>query len=111
MQSRNYCLILKTLLGKDSKASYREFTDVFKFFEKVMAEGLPADEIGPRIMPIIIWSPQDLSSIWKSLNTGGGARKSGDRHCCHLCPCTGNKITSYLVDENRFVAVLFCCVP
>ena len=105
VQSRNYCFVMKTLLGKDSKAAYREFADVFKFFEKLMLEGLPENEHGPRIMPLLIWSPQDMSSIWKSLNTGGGARKSGDRHWCHLCPCTGNKIASFLVDENRFVAI------
>jgi hypothetical protein len=109
VQSRNYCFVMKTLLGKDSKAAYREFSDVFKFFEKVMVEGLPENINGPRIMAITVWSPQDLSSIWKSLNTGGGARKSGDRHWCHLCPCTGNKIASFLVDENRFVAVSFSC--
>jgi len=57
-----------------------------------MIQGLPANEYGPRIMPLIIWSPPDLSSIWKSLTTGGGARKSGVRHWCHLCPGTGNKI-------------------
>jgi hypothetical protein len=96
---------MKTLLGKDSKAAYREFADVFKVFEKLMLEGLPENEHGPRIMPLLIWSPQDMSSIWKSLNTGGGARKSGDRHWCHLCPCTGNKIAFFLVDENRFVAI------
>jgi hypothetical protein len=64
---------MKTLLGKDSKAAYREFADVFKFFEKLMLDGLPENEHGPRIMPLLIWSPQDMSSIWKSLNTGGGA--------------------------------------
>jgi len=106
VQSRNYCFIMKTLLGKDSKDAYKAFGDVFKFFETLQKEGLPANEHGPRIMPIIIWSPQDLSSIWKSLNTGSGARKSGCSHWCHLCPCTGNKIASFLVDENRFV-ILF----
>jgi hypothetical protein len=73
VQSRNYCFILQTLLAKDSKNAYQEFKDVFQFFERVMSEGLPASEYGPRIMLLIIWSPQDLSSIWKSLNTGGGA--------------------------------------
>lgn len=37
---------------------------------------------------------------------GGGARKTGDKHWCHLCACTVNKIASYLVDENRFVVYL-----
>ena len=80
VQSRNYCFIMKTLLGKDSKSAYQEFADIFKFFEMLMLEGLPANENGPRILPILVWSPQDLSSIWKSLNTGGGARKVGDKH-------------------------------
>jgi hypothetical protein len=56
-------------------------------------------------MSIIVWSPQDLSSIWKSLNTGGGARKTGYKHWCHLCACSGDRIASFLVDENRFVHV------
>ncbi len=94
---------MQSLLGKDSKAAYGEFKDVFKFFDKLMAEGLPANGNGPRILPIIVWSPQDLSSIWKCLNTGCGARKHGDKHWCHLCPCTGNKIAFYFIDENRFV--------
>lgn len=103
VQSRNYCFILKSLVGKDSKQAYREFADVFKFFDNLMANGLPLNNNGPRIMPLIIWSPQDLSSIWKCLNTGSGARKHGDSHWCHLCPCTGNKIGFYCVDQNRFV--------
>ncbi len=105
VQSRNYCFIMKSLLGKDSKRAYAEFSDVFKFFDDVMKNGLPANENGPRIMPIIIWSPQDLSSIWKCLNTGSGARKHGTTHWCHLCPCTGNKIGSFSVGLNRFVCI------
>jgi hypothetical protein len=103
MQSCNYCFIMKNLLGKDSKEAYQEFADVFKFFENVMKEGLPASALGPAIMPIIIWSPQDLSSIWKSLGTGSGAKKKGDTHWCHLCACTGDGIASFTVEENRYV--------
>jgi hypothetical protein len=95
VQSRNYCFILKSLVGKDSKQAYKEFSDVFKFFDTLMEHGLPENVNGPRIMPLIIWSPQDLSSIWKCLNTGSGASKHGDSHWCHLCPCTGNKIGFY----------------
>jgi hypothetical protein len=101
VQSRNYCFIMKSLLGKDNKAAYEHFHDVFKFFDDVMANGLSRDGDEPAIQPITIWSPQDLSSIWKCLNTGCGARKHGDKHWCHLCPCTGNKIAFYLLDENR----------
>jgi flagellar biosynthesis regulator FlbT len=101
VQSRNYCFIMKTLLGKDSKAAYREFSDVFLFFEKVFKEGLPENRHGPKIVPLLIWSPQDLSSLWKSLNTGSGARKTGDKHFCYLCSCTGGQIGSFLVEGNR----------
>jgi hypothetical protein len=64
VQSRNYCFIMKTLLGKDSKAAYREFTDIFNFFENLMKDGLPENDFGTRIMPVMVWSPQDLSSIY-----------------------------------------------
>jgi hypothetical protein len=101
VQSRNYCFALKSLLGKDCKTAYKEFSDFFLFFEQLKKYGLPESALGPRIMPMEIWSPQDLSSVWKSLNTGGGARKNGTNHFCHLCPCTGNTIARFLVDENR----------
>ena len=100
-QSRNYCFAVKSLMGKDTKDAYKQFEDFFKFFEKVREEGLPASEFGPALLPIIVWSPQDLSSMWKCLNTGSGARKNGKTHCCHLCVCTGVRIVRFLVEENR----------
>ncbi len=106
-QSRNYCFAMKSLIGKDSKTAYKEFSDFFLFFERLKKYGMPASELGPAIMPMEIWSPQDLSSIWKCLNTGSGARKNGTTHFCHLCPCTGNTIVRYLVEENRYSYTLF----
>lgn len=73
----------------------------FKFFEKIMEEGLPESELGPAILPFIVLSSQDLSSMWKCLNTGSGARKNGNTHFCHVCACTGNTFVRYLVEENR----------
>jgi hypothetical protein len=98
---------MKTLLGKDCKAAYIEFKDFFLFFERLKRYGLPASQYGPRLLPMEVWSPQDLSSIWKSLNTGTGARKNGNSHFCHLCPCTGNIIARYLVEENRYITCIF----
>jgi hypothetical protein len=63
--------------------------------------GLPQCTHGPRILPMDTWSPQDLSTIWKCLNTGSGARKNGDIHFCHLCPCSGNTIVCFVVNDNR----------
>jgi len=78
---------MKTLLGKDCKSAYKEFSDFFNFFERLKKYGLAATEHGARLLPMDVWSPQDLSSIWKSLNTGSGARRNGNNHFCHLCPC------------------------
>jgi len=66
-QSRNYCFAMKSLL--------------------------PASQLGPEILPIEIWCPQVLSSIWKSLNTGGGAGKNGDTFLICLSLCSGFTIT------------------
>jgi hypothetical protein len=41
VQSRNYCFLLKSLLGKDSKKAYQEFKDVFEFFDMLMKEDYP----------------------------------------------------------------------
>jgi len=79
----------------------KNFPIFFLFFECLQKYGLAESELGPAIMPMHIWSPQDLSSVWKSLNTGGGARKNGNNHFCHLCPCTGNTIAKFKVDDNR----------
>jgi hypothetical protein len=100
-QSRNYCFALKSLVRKDSKPAYKEFSDFFSFFEKLQKEGLPASEWGPRILPVKVWSPQDLSSIWKCLGTGSGARKNGNTHFCNLCACTGNTIAEFKIDDDR----------
>jgi hypothetical protein len=35
VQSRNYCFIMKTLLGNDSKSAYQEFAGIFKFFLQI----------------------------------------------------------------------------
>jgi len=101
VQSCNYCFPMKSLLGKDCKLAYREFSDFFLFFEHLKKYGLPRTELGPAIKPLNVWSPQDLRGIWKTLNTGSGARKNGNKHFCYLCSCTGNTISSFRVDANR----------
>ena len=70
-ESWNFYFAIKSLIGKDSKKNYKEFTDFF--FENVKKFGLPVAELGLAIMPMDVWSPRDLSSIWKCLNTGSGA--------------------------------------
>jgi hypothetical protein len=45
VQSRNYCFALKSLLGKDCKSAYREFSNFFLFFERLKSNGLPETEL------------------------------------------------------------------
>ena len=72
---------------------------MFVFFDYVMKQGLPANQYGPAILPIIFWSLQDLSSVWKSLGKGGGAKLR--KHFCHLCPCLSANILFAKEDANR----------
>jgi len=48
-----------------------------------------------------VWSPQDLSSIWKCLNTGSGTKKNCHSYFCHLCPCSSRDTLFFTVSENR----------
>jgi hypothetical protein len=45
---------VKTLSGKDLKAAHQEYSDVFVFLEKLFKEWLPANEHGPKFMPLLI---------------------------------------------------------
>jgi hypothetical protein len=94
-QSRNYCFAMKSLIGKDSKRPIDSFAIFFAFFEGVKKFGLPESELCPLIPLIIAKSQQDLSSIWKCLNTGCGVRKNGDTYYCHVCISNGNSIVCF----------------
>ena len=76
VQSREFCFSIKILLASDSKDLYKnEFTEFFKFFEDIGRNGLAGSEHGPAFKPFKIVSPQDMSSFWKSLGSGGAATK------------------------------------
>ncbi len=98
-QSRNNCFVMKSMIGRDCRDSYEHFRDMFAFFDYIMKHGLPESQYGPAIQPIIVWSPQDLSSVWKTLGKGGGAKRR--KHFCHLCPCLSENILFAKEDENR----------
>jgi len=98
-QSRNNCFVVKSMIGKDCRDSYEQFRDMFSFFDQVMKHGLPRNDDEPELLPIVFWSPQDLSSVWKTLAKGGGAKRR--RHFCHLCPCLSENILYAKVEDNR----------
>lgn len=86
-QSRNFCFIFKSLIGRDTNEAYDEFSDFFKFFEKLGQEGLPETQYGPRLQPMDVWSTLDMAGLWKCLKTGTGARRTCSSYFCYLCAC------------------------
>jgi hypothetical protein len=82
VQSRDLCFPFKMILTRDTKTLYHEhFKDFFDFFARLNREGLP--ELG--IQPIMVSSPQDMSSMWKALGRGGGCKvKTFFCYCCAM---------------------------
>jgi hypothetical protein len=89
---------MKGMIGRDCQDLYEQFRDMY-FFDCIMKFGLPANQYGPAILPIIFWSPQDLSSVWKSLGKWCGAKQR--KHFCHLYPCLSANILFAKEDANR----------
>jgi hypothetical protein len=63
--------------------------------------GIPASEYGPQLLPMHVWSSQDMSSLLKCLKTGTGARRDCNSYFCHVCPCNSKDILFFTVGENR----------
>lgn len=42
-----------------------------------------------------------MSSLWKCLKTGTGARKNCNSYFCHLCPCNSKDILFFTAGNNR----------
>jgi hypothetical protein len=82
VQSRDLCFPFKMMLTRDTKTLYHEhFKDFFDFFARLNREGLP--ELG--IQPIMVSSPQDMSSMWKALGWAGGCKvKTFFCYCCAM---------------------------
>jgi hypothetical protein len=82
VQSRDLCFPFKMILTRDTKSLYQEhFKDFFDFFSRLNREGLP--QLG--IYPIMVSSPQDMSSMWKALGRGGGCKvKTFFCYCCAM---------------------------
>jgi hypothetical protein len=55
------------------------FKDFFAFFSRLNVEEIP--ELG--IIPIMVSSPQDMSSMWKALRMGGGCKVKAFFCCCY----------------------------
>jgi hypothetical protein len=83
VQSRELCFPFKMILTRDTKSLYQEhFKDFFDFFGRLRDEGLPTHGI----RPMMVSSPQDMSSIWKAIGRGGGCKNK--TFFCYCCAAT-----------------------
>lgn len=80
-QSRNLCIPLKIMMGRETKETFVEFASLFKFLDNLSdAATLPAEMEG--FLPFSCMTNCDLSAQWKGLCKGGAAK-------VHTLPCTG----------------------
>jgi hypothetical protein len=79
-QSRNLCLPLKIIMGRETKDTFREFACLFQFFDNLSEEGKLPNELDG-FKPFSCMTNCDLSAQWKGLCKGGAAK-------VHTLPCT-----------------------
>ena len=91
-QSRNSCIPLKWMMGRETKETFAEFATLFEFFDNLSeAETLPPEMAG--FMPFRCMTNCDLSAQWKGLRKGGAAK-------VHIFPCTGCATESDSLDTK-----------
>ena len=80
-QSRNLCIILKLMMGRETKETFADFGSMFKFLDSLSdAASMPVELEG--FLPFSCMTNCDLSAQWKGLRKGGAAK-------VHTLPCTG----------------------
>lgn len=86
VQSREMCIPFKIVISKDGKDAYTtQFQDFFQFFEVLEKN---ADVYGYKTFNIA--SPQDGSSVWKTMKRGGACKVH--THFCAYCACTSAQV-------------------
>ena len=107
-QSRDLCFPAQITFGRDCKALYEDcFQAFFDYFNdgcKVSAQfGLP------ELSNFRVLSPQDMSSIWKTVGLGGGSHSK--EYFCYCCSCRKQDIRIGKVDCNRCSTCVRLLVP
>lgn len=80
-QSRNLCIPLKIMMGRETKDTFVEFGPLFQFIDALSkVDTLPLEFTD--FVPFRCMTNCDLSAQWKGLCKGGAAK-------VHTLPCTG----------------------
>jgi hypothetical protein len=100
-QSRNLCIPLKIMMGRETKDTFTEFATLFQFLDNFSeAETLPVEMAG--FVPFSTMTNCDLSAQWKGLCKGGAAK-------VHTLPCTGCATESdNLATPNACLCARWC---
>ena len=89
LQSRNTIFLLKIILTKETKESFKLFNDVFQFF-RLCSETPEARRSDPSNLPKYRWeelddlqpldvtTTTDMAADWKLVGAGGGVKKMTD---------------------------------
>jgi hypothetical protein len=96
MQSQNTIFLLKIILTKKTKDSFKLFEDVFQFFrltgmnnqdrqvEETNDEKFSWEALED-LTPLNITSATDMAADWKLVGVGGGCKNT--EMFCTLCTC------------------------
>jgi len=101
LQSRNTVFLLKIVLTKETKESFKLFDDVFQFF--CLAGSTEAERINdPKnlekfdwrqlagLQPLDVMTTTDMAADWKLVGAGGGVKQTA--MFCTLCPCHSDHV-------------------
>jgi len=100
VQSKELCCVMVIADAKDSKHLYEDvFKEYYEWGETLRLQGLPASELGPRLLPFTVTHTPDLKGAWFLSNRGGGCKNK--KQFCHLCSCTKDSLTHYSVGNFR----------
>jgi hypothetical protein len=101
LQSHNNVFLMKIILTKETKESFRHFDDIFQFFRlseltqeekrhhENNAEKFKWEHLSD-LQPLAITFTTDMAADWKLVGAGGGVKNT--EMFCTLCACTSTDV-------------------